>query len=299
MYVYNSMKRKRNIHESLQINEIPVPSKFKHPPPPNEVLPKHEFTMGIIAPKGSGKTTLICNLLKFYKGYFHTIIIFSPTVASDEKWDYIKSLPLLAENTALRQFLANEEKKIYRQTIVESPPDPVPQVERQIFDPKIPEDCFKSEYESDDLAQLMRDQMKMVRYLKKKGQSKHLANRCLIIFDDLVGSQLFSASRDNPFKMFNTNHRHYSFSAIMVSQAYKEIPKTVRTQFSCGILFEIPNDKEIEVIYEETPLGYKRDAWQKIYEHCVEDEYSFFYFNYQKPKKLRIMKKFDSYVLGQ
>jgi len=41
--------------------------------------------MGLIAPKGAGKTTVICNLLEFYKGYFHTILVFSPTILSDEK----------------------------------------------------------------------------------------------------------------------------------------------------------------------------------------------------------------------
>ena len=75
------MKRK------LDVQAIPIPSGFIHPPPPSEILPRHEFSMGLIAPKGSGKTTVICNLLKFYKGYFNTILVFSPTVASDEKWD--------------------------------------------------------------------------------------------------------------------------------------------------------------------------------------------------------------------
>lgn len=81
------MKRK---DYDLTVKPVPVPQSAHHPPPPHggDVLPKHEFTIGIIAPKGSGKTTVIANLLKFYKGYFHTILIFSPTVASDEKWDW-------------------------------------------------------------------------------------------------------------------------------------------------------------------------------------------------------------------
>ena len=38
--------------------------------------------MALFAPKGSGKSTTIVNLLDFYKGYFHTILVFSPTVES-------------------------------------------------------------------------------------------------------------------------------------------------------------------------------------------------------------------------
>ena len=71
-------KRKRG-DKTLEVKEIPVP-KISHPPPPNEALLKHEFTMGLIAPKGSGKTTILVNCLEFYRGYFHSIIIFSPTV---------------------------------------------------------------------------------------------------------------------------------------------------------------------------------------------------------------------------
>lgn len=72
----------------LEVKAIPVPASSAHPPPPADALPKHEFSIGIIAPKGSGKTTVIANLLSFYRNYFHTIIVFSPTVASDEKWDW-------------------------------------------------------------------------------------------------------------------------------------------------------------------------------------------------------------------
>ena len=79
------------------VQPIPVPKSMVHPPAQFEQLPRHEFTMGLIAPKGAGKTTTICNLLKFYKGYFNTILVFSPTIDSDEKWDWVKEQDLLVE----------------------------------------------------------------------------------------------------------------------------------------------------------------------------------------------------------
>jgi hypothetical protein len=72
----------------------------------------------------------------------------------------------------------------------------------------IPDDCFYSEYDEDTLADIMDQQMKMVKLLKSHGKSKHLAHRILIIFDDLVGSSLFSGKKENPFKRLNTNHRY-------------------------------------------------------------------------------------------
>lgn len=68
-----------NNYKQLKILPVPVPPGYDHPEAPNEALMKHEFTLGLIAPKGSGKTTLICNLLHFYKNYFHDIFVFSPT----------------------------------------------------------------------------------------------------------------------------------------------------------------------------------------------------------------------------
>lgn len=73
----------------LQIKQIPLPSGADHPNPPNDALPKHEFSMGFIAQKGAGKTTTLMNILHFYKGYFHSIIIFSPTIDNDEKWEWV------------------------------------------------------------------------------------------------------------------------------------------------------------------------------------------------------------------
>jgi len=48
---------------------------------------------------------------------------------------------------------------------------------------------------------------------------------------------------------------------VMVSQGYKEIPKTVRVNWSALILFKIGNEKELEVIFEEYNLGLTRNQW--------------------------------------
>jgi hypothetical protein len=273
----------------LTVEAIPTPKGFVHPAAKHDALPRHEFSMGLIAPKGSGKTTVLCNLLKFYKGYFHSILVFSPTVASDEKWDWVKSLKLLADNVPLKKWLENMTSD--DNPVVEGPKLEVdlPKYE----DGYIPEECFYTEYDEETLTEIMEEQMKMVRLLKSKGKSKHLANRILFIFDDLVGSSLFSGKKENPFKRLNTNHRHYSASLLMVTQAYKEIPKTVRTQFSCLIIFEIPNEREVQVIFEENPMYLKQDDWMQVYQHAVDGDHNFMFLNYQKPKRLRIMKNFE------
>lgn len=296
------MKRKANY---LDIKEIPVDKSANHPDPTNNVLPKHEFTMGIIAPKGSGKTTLICNMLNYYKKYFHLIIVFSPTVKNDEKWDWVKDQPLLVENTPLKTWFKKIEMK--KGTIVDKPPPDINSVSEKYlndrkddnnkFDGKIPEEHFYHTYEPSDLIKIVDEQQQVINLLKEYGQTKHLAHRILLLCDDMVGSTLFGADDRNPFKMLNIAHRHLSTSIIMVSQAYKEIPKTIRTNFSCLILFEILSDNELHCIREEYPMGMKKKQWAELYNYAVDTPYSFLFYNMQKPRELRIMKNFKEILL--
>ncbi len=212
----------------LIVREIPVPKKFKHPEPPNEILPKHEFTLGLIAPKGCGKTTAIANLLDFYKGYFHSIYVFSPTMASDEKWDWyfkltrVKEQKLLTTNKPLEDWIKAMKARESENRVVENaPPNPVLEGlvnKANSADGTIPEECFHDTYNEDYFKSILDQQMALVRLLKENGKSKHLANRILFIFDDLVGSNLFTSKRADFFKGFNTRHRHYSASVMMVSQ---------------------------------------------------------------------------------
>lgn len=90
----------------------------------------------------------------------------------------------------------------------------------------------------------------------------------------------------------------------MVSQGYKEIPKTVRTNFTCLILFEICSDAELECIYEEFPMGIKRDEtskgydkWIALYEYCIKEPHNFLYYDMQKKDKAhRIMRNFEEFM---
>jgi ABC-type dipeptide/oligopeptide/nickel transport system ATPase subunit len=180
----------------LEIKPVPVES-VEHPRPQHVVLPMHEFTVGIIAPKGSGKTTLICNLLDFYKKYFNSIIIFSPTIKSDDKWEYVKKQPLLTENKELKKLMKKKKNQVMENQ----------DEEEEKFDPHIPENCFLDEYDESVLETLMEEQSNMIKMLRERNLSKHKANRILMVFDDLVGSSLFNGKKDNPFKKLNTNHR--------------------------------------------------------------------------------------------
>ena len=297
--------------KKLRVKAVPVSLGARHPPSPHNVLPTHEFTMGIIAPKGSGKTTLMINLLAYYAKYFHAIYIFSPTVKNDEKWDWVKEQDLVLENKPLAKWFRTFTADKGDNPVVDEPSggDALAAlaglVDQNIlaggkvrdkadrFDGRIPAANFMYEYDEADLARILAGQQHLIDFLHEQGVTKHLAHRTLFIFDDLVGSTLFSNARGNVFKRFNTNHRHLSNSVMMVSQAYKEIPKTVRTNFSALVIFEIFSDAEIANIHDEFPMGLRKEQWEAMYAYAVTGEHSFLYYNMQKPQTQRIMKNFD------
>jgi len=293
-----------NVLTKMKVLPVPVPKNCLHPEPPQPFLPKHEFTLGLIAPKGAGKTTLIANILYMYRGYFHDIFVFSPTVQSDEKWDWLKEQKLLIQNKPLIKWLKHEKDRkegVIADEIVAKPPvtDDLADnygTEKEDFDGKIPEENFFHRYSENDLDKILTRQNKLIELLKEHDKPKYLADRILLIFDDLVGSNLFSNAKDNLFKGFNTRHRHFSASVIMVSQGYKEIPKTVRSNWTAVILFEISNDQEVAVIYEECTMGLKRKNWLEIFAHCTAEPYGFMYLNAKSPPGYRVMKNFDTYI---
>lgn len=278
----------------LKIKKIPVKND-DHPSPRHKVLPKHEFTMGLIAPKGSGKTTLIINLLEFYRDYFHQIVVFSPSIKNDEKWNYARSLSLLSDNKPLRQAIKKIEKEERKKEGVVQNRRPSALMDgadkpssSNSFTGLIPEDCFITEFNESDLQEIVDQQQEMIDYLKDHGYSKQVANRVLLIFDDLVGSSLYNRSQKSVFKTLNANHRHLSMSMIEVSQAYKEIPKTVRTNFTCLILFKIYNEQEKNVIFDEFPMGLSADLWEKVYRFCTKCPHNFLYYDMSKPQGMQI-----------
>lgn len=82
----------------------------------------------------------------------------------------------------------------------------------------------------------------------------------------------------------------------MATQAYKEVPKTVRVNATIVILFEIANQQELHTVYEECNVGLKQDEWLQVYKYCTAEPFSFMVINYQKPKGQRIYKGFHEMV---
>jgi hypothetical protein len=288
----------------LSIDLIKPKNDFKHPTVKYpKVLPQHEFSMLIVAPKGSGKTNFICNLLlKQYKGYFNRVLVCSPTVDNDPKWDVVKDTKgVLAENKELKKIRENmpTNQKHKLPSLVKAPgkkesDDP----ENEKFQGYIPEEDFFINL--DELPPKLRKQNDVIQSLRDEhgDKAKFIADRMLVILDDQAG-MFKGGNTNNPMVNFVLRHRHYSSSVIIVTQAYKAIPKSIRTNCNALIAFEIANLGELKVVYEEWPESMREEEWMKVFDFCTREPFTFIYINNHFPKGQRIFKNFTHKIIDR
>jgi hypothetical protein len=150
------------------------------------------------------------------------------------------------------------------------------------------------EYSEETLQTIMDNQDKIVRHLSDRGKDMTMADHLCLVFDDMVGSGLFNAKRNNAFKRLTVRRRHFCSSVIGVVQAYKEFPKTSRNNTNIYVLFKIDSDEEIMGIYKDFPCGLRPEVWRRVYDYCTKEPYSFMMINLQvKDPKYRIVKNFN------
>lgn len=289
----------------LKIVPIESSSEHHHPAVKHPILPQHEFSMLIVAPKGSGKTNFICNLLlNHYKEYFHKILICSPTIDNDEKWDIVKNTKhVLKENKKLLKIQEQHLKKgderkgelpiVVHQSKAMSFKDQQCQKQKQKFKGKIPEENFFDNLQ--EVPHRIKEQQDIIEMLRELGyeqRSKYIADRMLVVLDDQAG-MFKGGNTNNPLVNYVIKHRHSSSSLIIVTQAYKAIPKTVRTNCNALILFDIPSLAELKVIWEEYPENNDWEEWFKLYQYATHKNFDFMYINNKFPKGHRIHRNFE------
>lgn len=291
--------------KNLNVQSVDPRQKFHHPEVAFSHLPQHEFSLMMVAPPGSGKTNLLCwMILKLYKGYFHRIVVCSTTLDNDEKWNFVmKQKGLIQRNKKLETIMDGmaKSKNNKKWKLIHGDESKIGENEEEKFDGALDkEDMFM---DIDKIFPILEEQQHTIEFLKDYleqekrdvDEAKYLADRMLIILDDQAGR--FDSGVNTPLNNFVIRHRHYSASVIIVTQAYKAIPRTIRTCMMQVILFDIGSNNELKIIYEDRADCLDEKTWLEVYRHAVKDRpYSFLYFNYKFPPGQRFYKRFDSMI---
>lgn len=288
------MKNTKN--SLLTVGNVEPKENYSHMPVKHPVLPQHPFSALIVAPKGSGKTNFMCQLIiKQYREYFHRIVVCSPTLHNDPKWTMVQEEKhILVENKKLEKIIEGRSKHKKRWKVVFSDrlneeKDP----NEKKFDGIIPAEDFFSEQSL--IKGVIDEQQTVIDFLEDHGYKKQapfIADRLLIILDDQAG--LFKmGNSNNPMVNFVIKHRHYSCSLMIVTQAFKAIPKTIRTNCNVLILFDIASKAELKSIYEEL-ADVDEKCWYKMFKYAIAEPFSFMYYNNKFPKADRYYKRFET-----
>jgi len=103
--------------KSVEIKPI-IEEKDCYEEPPHENLLAPPFSMLFVAKPGSGKSTTLLNLLRWYAGYFDQIFIISPTIGVDSSWVYAienDMIPGLNQANIMTSFNEDNFKEIFKQ----------------------------------------------------------------------------------------------------------------------------------------------------------------------------------------
>jgi len=145
---------------------------------------------------------------------------------------------------------------------------------------------FKNDFNSDDLDRLISNRKELI---SKKGIEFVCKNsRILIIMDDIIANRDFLNSPE-ALKMFALL-RHYQVSIIVLVQSYNKLPRALRINANCLMIF--PSIlSEVEVIIDEVcPMQLTKKQFKSVIEYCTSGRYDFLYINNKAPIKERIRK---------
>jgi hypothetical protein len=247
------------------------------------LLPKLPFSIYLVSPKGGGKSTLLLNMLlnqDMLAKKFNKIFIISPTSFSDEKFHNLHNITvpnyllLSVLKTKIKNKLLDFEPPVLGG--LNPPAEPVQFIENVSL----------------DFIQTLINKQRFVieRY------SKEIADNILLIFDDCIADKKFFNS--NLVKKMLFNSRHLKISTIITSQAYKELPKSLRLNQSMIILFFIANEAELKLVYEENSSSVNQKDFLRIFRRVTEKAFNFLTINYQNNTEYRLQENFEKFIFN-
>ncbi len=266
------------------------------------------------APRNSGKTQAIADLIRKYDKSFDVVKTICPTWESnanllktiakrppdDEEWEWTDDLYKNGNNRDLTEFM----------DYLEYERDDLDRYKKELEWYKILQKQLRTrsvEDLDDELLNLFYDEIKddfKPPYHRWGGKPPSVA----LFIDDCMATDLLKAT-NRKFINFAIKHRHLygiGCSLFLTTQAYKShggLAKAVRTNICAMMIWKNHNPKEYEAIKEECCAEVKPDDFDLYYNYCCGEkcnQYDFMFVDFFPKKDIHlspVRKNFDEYIM--
>jgi hypothetical protein len=230
-------KQGREIHLYPGAAET-VPSAFGEP------FPDLPTSFLLAAPTASGKTMIILNLLlRYFKGQFARIWIFSPSIKLDPQYAPLrKYLDSMADQKREPLYFEDLEPQVLSKLLTDQR--------------KIVEDCRKRKIKAPQVAVVLDD----------------LADR-----GDILQKRQGASSGGSWLVTLATRGRHMNVTWIISTQCLNLVGTVIRKNVRCMCIWRLRNYKEIEILCEELSGIYTKEDIMELYRYATSEPYSFLF----------------------
>lgn len=154
------------------------------------------------------------------------------------------------------------------------------------------DDCFFSEFHTQDLQVVIDKQQKLITQLKERG-TKMLPN-ILVVVDDFADDATV-ARRETLLHQLFMRGRHSKISTLISTQKYRALAPQMRTQALSFFVFRLRSQQELDALLDEVSALGGRKLVDSFYREATRKPYSFLYIRLDQPEP-QFLERFD-YVL--
>ena len=289
MITTTPIKHWQNINLEFKKNKYPVPI--------DHDAPRMYYVGLFVGSRGSGKSYMMCKLLKQYETYgiYDTetkhkvdqrIILFSPTADANPVFT---SLKYLSHDDIIHNY--SDSKLLNAVEDVKREKEETIEYQRKLK-------LYKKFLKMKRLEELSAEELMHLELTNyEPPQQPKYPNGVVTFFilDDLVGSTAFKSVGKSALTNLVLKNRHLGINIMIATQNLKAIPKSIRTNTSLFVIFKFASKKVItEDLYEEVSNCLTLQKFEDLLDYATKDEHDCLVIDFTQPKEMRFKMNFNS-----